>query len=82
MDATLSKDTADGLVNDLSTSAVVLTDSQSPEFIQSMKRWSKVDLSIPSAIIVPAKESDIFKIVHGPNIVVLHVNANAFERSP
>jgi hypothetical protein len=47
----------------LSKDAQVLTDFTSEEFQQSMKRWSDVDVKIPSAIFKPACEADVIQIV-------------------
>lgn len=50
----------------LSEKSRVLTNSSSPEFQESMKRWSDIDVQIPSAIFLPGFEDDVVKIVRNP----------------
>ena len=47
----------------LSDAAKLLVDPSDESFKESMKRWSDVDIQIPSAIFKPALEEDIVEIV-------------------
>jgi len=47
----------------LSSSAQILSDHSDPAFQASMSRWTEINKQIPAAILLPACEEDVQKIV-------------------
>jgi hypothetical protein len=58
-----SAEAATGLLSSLSRDAQVLIDPESPDFKESMKRWSDVGIKFPAAILKPSCEKDVARIV-------------------
>ncbi|KAI1479227.1 FAD-binding domain-containing protein [Daldinia eschscholtzii] len=51
------------LLHKLSPESKILSDAESADFQASMKRWSNYNLQVPYAIVQPANENDIARIV-------------------
>jgi hypothetical protein len=58
-----STEAARGLLSSLSNDAQALIDPESPDFKESMKRWSDVGIKFPAAILKPGCEKDVARIV-------------------
>jgi hypothetical protein len=60
----------------LSNEAQILRDPESAAFKTSMSRWTDVNKQTPSAIIQPATEADVEKIVFPITSFFFHLTQN------